>query len=445
MCQVATGIPILPGWDTTVDVATNSNYAKPDGYVLSHADGRKIYINLVWSGTLISEITLGYDDAISSPGLVWFDPVTLVLDGSGPPDPDIVWDTVPLETVYIRPAITTLYDFDNGIYFFADTIYAGWTATEAAFYQWQKEPVSVPAIARTFTTGEFVVSYSVVSVISGSEVIDVNYATGTEGQWYDLFECNIAINANPVASPNEAQHQIIDVTVATDDGAGGAVAGTEVTKRVTIISYQGADEYIAFDNFVGSSSPEVALADHTMDVEPASGWVNTSNPLVLTGSGSARAGSTSECQGLFDAGISDAAFYTQIGSPQSADLGVIFRAQDASNYWIFKATDTGTSNPVVSIIEVNAGTPTTRATHTLTGLGPASGLSEWQVVCNGNDILCRVELSLAYGGLPTLTYSSSSMATATLFGIMISGSTTPYSTDCYVSDIEIGLVNMSPP
>ena len=79
MCQVATGIPILPGWSTTVDVATNSNYAKPDGYVLSHADGRKIYINLVWNGTLISKITLGYNDGVS--GLVWFDPVTLTIEG----------------------------------------------------------------------------------------------------------------------------------------------------------------------------------------------------------------------------------------------------------------------------------------------------------------------------------------------------------------------------
>jgi len=88
MCQVATGIPILPGWDTAVDVATNSNYAKPDGYVLSHPDGRKIYINLVWSGTLISQITLGYDDAISSPGLTWFSPTTLTISQTGTPITD---------------------------------------------------------------------------------------------------------------------------------------------------------------------------------------------------------------------------------------------------------------------------------------------------------------------------------------------------------------------
>ena len=81
MCQVATGIPILPGWATTVDVATNSNYAKPDGYVLSHPDGRKIYVNLTWSGTLISQVTLCYDDGVSS-GKVCFDPVTLTVSTS---------------------------------------------------------------------------------------------------------------------------------------------------------------------------------------------------------------------------------------------------------------------------------------------------------------------------------------------------------------------------
>jgi len=364
---------------------------------------------------------------------------------AGTPDPDIVWDTVPLESVVIRPAGPS-YDYDNGIYFFSDTIYAGWTTTEAAFYKWQSEPFSVPAIARTFTTGEFLLSYSVVSVISGSEVINVNYVSGVAGDWYDLFECNIAIETNPL---NVLQHQIIDVTVATDDGAGSPVVGSGVTKRVTIISLNADTGWVQRDLFTGIDG--TLLIDHYMDTHVASGWVNHANTMELL-TGSAKASSSTspvttfapESRCVFDAEISDAAFYTKIGSFASADVGVIFRGQDASNYWIFKATDTGTSNPVVSIIEVNSGTPTTRVTHTLTGLGPQAGLSEWQVVCNGNDILCRVELGTAYGGLPTLTYTSSSMATATLFGLFISGSTTPYVSDCMLEDTSPGLINMTP-
>jgi len=89
MCRVATGLPVLPNWSTTVDVGTGADYSKPDGYVLNHADGRAIYINLVWTDKtytdespirttpVITQITVGYDDGVSSPGLVWFSPVTL--------------------------------------------------------------------------------------------------------------------------------------------------------------------------------------------------------------------------------------------------------------------------------------------------------------------------------------------------------------------------------
>jgi len=102
LCSAATGSPVLPGWNTAVDVDTNNDYSQPDGYVLSNPDGRKIYINLVWADriytsespvrteSVISQITLGYDDGVSSPGLQWFDPVTLTIEqaASGTPITD---------------------------------------------------------------------------------------------------------------------------------------------------------------------------------------------------------------------------------------------------------------------------------------------------------------------------------------------------------------------
>lgn len=79
LCLCAVGIPILPGWNTIVDVSTNSDYAKPDGYTLTHANGREIYIQLQWiektytavspnvTRNLISQMTLGYEDGVTPP------------------------------------------------------------------------------------------------------------------------------------------------------------------------------------------------------------------------------------------------------------------------------------------------------------------------------------------------------------------------------------------
>lgn len=70
-----TGRPsaILPGWDTEVDISSNNNYAEPDSFILTRGT-RAIHIRLVWVASAISTVQICYDDGVSSPGLVCFDP-----------------------------------------------------------------------------------------------------------------------------------------------------------------------------------------------------------------------------------------------------------------------------------------------------------------------------------------------------------------------------------
>lgn len=91
LCMAANGSPVLPGWITTVDVSENNNYARPDGYVLTKGT-RAIHMQMEWTQKtyadvspivtrwIISQVTLGYDDGVSSPGLTWFSPVSLTIE-----------------------------------------------------------------------------------------------------------------------------------------------------------------------------------------------------------------------------------------------------------------------------------------------------------------------------------------------------------------------------
>jgi len=80
--------PILPGWNTSVNVGTTGNYQYPDGYLLSHSNGRTITISLTWTdktystspvttAKIITQMQLAYYDGVAT--TTTFSAVTLTV------------------------------------------------------------------------------------------------------------------------------------------------------------------------------------------------------------------------------------------------------------------------------------------------------------------------------------------------------------------------------
>ena len=90
-----------------------------------------------------------------------------------------------------------------------------------------------------FSTGEFIVKYQVVEVVSGTAPVQLLYTPGRENQFWELFRCDIRVDDD--LSDGTIQEVVIDVTVARwdgtgdpDTGTGNPVAGSEGVVRVTL-------------------------------------------------------------------------------------------------------------------------------------------------------------------------------------------------------------------
>lgn len=107
-------------------------------------------------------------------------------------------------------------------------------------------------------------------------------------------------------------------------------------------------------------SPPVALSSHTMDVGSGT-WSNTNFDVVT--------GNVAECstagETTFDCSESDPIITcaVTIHATKTDTGGIVYRYTDSSNYW-YVEVDSGSN--LLSIIENNTGTPTTRASTSYT-------------------------------------------------------------------------------
>jgi hypothetical protein len=89
-----------------------------------------------------------------------------------------------------------------------------------------------------FSTDEFIVKFDVVQVISGTAPVQLLYTPGREGEYWEMFRCDIRIDDD--VFDGTPQEVIVDITVARlgggDPNAGTAtpIAGTEGVVRVTL-------------------------------------------------------------------------------------------------------------------------------------------------------------------------------------------------------------------
>jgi len=333
------------------------------------------------------------------------------------PDPTILWDSTPIYASRIVPAATSFLDLYFAPY---DTTYGDKTGCE--FYYHHHMLTMVPVISQAFVAGEYVVKWEPVETLEGSALVAIDSTSSADGVWYDLYDQIIELNDTASESPQTAQHQIIDVTVARDDGAGAPVEGTNRTKRITFYSFRAPDGYLVEDQFTGTNG--TALTSHTPNTDTVGGgWANHSGTFQIQGNNLQANSANSRAvidSGQYNVSITGEVEYgNEASSPiTSSNLGLIGRAQDSSNYWLLLVDSAATANPVLKLILYTAGVASIKAQKTMTGTGPL-GDSLFQAIrlsFSGNDIVGTVTINDPWY-VHEVRYTSSSLNTETHHGI----------------------------
>lgn len=149
-------------------------------------------------------------------------------------DPNIVWDcATPIESYNAETAFSPVanlyfYEGSNGV------SEAPFHSTAGYYVGGEPESINYAFVIHDdvtpFGTGEYLGKWEIVQVVSGTGTVTCNY--GVEGEWLELFRLNIYVE--DLVADGTPEEVILDVTVATNNGAGAPVAGSEVTKRVTL-------------------------------------------------------------------------------------------------------------------------------------------------------------------------------------------------------------------
>ena len=343
----------------------------------------------------------------------------------GTPDPTIVWDTTPLSSYWNADGSNDA-GADTVLYFYENVQLPPAAAVGYSNRIDSNNWYTVTVDPGGFTFGEYLLKYEQVTLVSGAWVnLELNYVASQEGIWVDMHRA--ALILKDYVDDATVQHVIVDVTIATDDGAGSPVAGSEKTKRVTMYADYGNSRDV-YDLFAGVNG--TAITAHTPNTDTqGGGWViDAGTPELLSGHLVGGAAGDHRC--VIDVGYADAIcrgqFRADSGGAASSPLGLIVRRQDASNYWELTIVDAETANPKLELNEINAGSPTNRDTVTMTGIGPLDSLDCWlQIETSGNTLDGYFDgpFRTIPGNSSTVTYSSASMNTQQFFGIRTTGTT----------------------
>jgi hypothetical protein len=345
--------------------------------------------------------------------------------GGGGGDPTIVWDTTPLEAYWNADGSN-----DGGaellLYFYESVQLTPAAATGITgridgnnFYVATIDPGG-------FGTGEYLLKYEQVTLISGAWSSMVLNFVDQPGVWVELFRADLRLR--DLTDDATVQNVIIDVSIATDDGAGAPVAGTTVTKRVTLYADYGNSRNVR-DLFSGVNG--TAITAHTPNTDTVGGgWAIDAGSHELQ-SGHCAGGAAGDHRSVIDTPSGECVCRAQIrsdpGGGSSLPYGLIGRRQDASNYWELIVVDAETANPTLELNEISSGTPTTQDSVVMTGLGPLDNLDCWiQMECDGNDIVGYFDGPFRTT-VPTkfsISDSSGTLSTETHFGMRSTGTGT---------------------
>ena len=146
---------------------------------------------------------------------------------AGPPvssDPKILWASSTELVTYIYDDISVL----NNIYWYGTGIGAGYHEQDFT----QNLFPNAPSIDGAFNTGEYLVKYQITEEVSGAELM-TGWAVA-EDVWTEAFQANLSLE-DPT-NDGIVQEKVLKVWMATDNGVGVPVAGTETWRMVRFIS-----------------------------------------------------------------------------------------------------------------------------------------------------------------------------------------------------------------
>jgi len=190
-------------------------------------------------------------------------------------------------------------------------------------------------------------------------------------------------------------------------------SGTLDNFRVPDADLSAVLQPLVLDTFTDSDG--TSLDAHTPEV--GGGWTEQSGNWE-TQSNKARTATTGGAGiATFDAGVSDMLFDVTVTTPASGTTpgGLVVRYTDDNNYWYVKITP-GTDGTDFELIEVNGGTPTTRASADVDWA--ASTAYKIRVIVDGNDYW-----KVYVDGTEKLSYTTANSfnATATKCGLKDEG------------------------
>lgn len=179
----------------------------------------------------------------------------------------------------------------------------------------------------------------------------------------------------------------------------------------------GGPATLLWDTFTEASGvPQ--LTAHTPDINPGgNAWLNVTGRLVIVATIDKVVVDSPGVGTAIDIEASDVTMTCEVtvANGNTNPHGLIYRVQDSNNYWF--AGYRGNSSQATRIDEINAGVRTTRSSTSET---LADGTYTFKVVLSGNDMTFYVD------DVQKASYSSSFLATATIFGMQPSNTLAQY-------------------
>lgn len=369
-----------------------------------------------------AQLIIGDFNSKSSSRFGFIDPWEIDVGSPWSTDPTILWGGGDSVAPIISYAVAKQYDsgYLESHVTFPGTVIPGGAVTGAKYYgTYKHQNFYSQAIDGAFGPGEYLGKYVEQSrpYTGGYAADGISVNGNTENvdndQWFDLY--NLDFMLKNYWGSQEHEELWAKVYIATDDGLGNPVPGTDAWQWVHFI----ADNGTLNDNY-DSFTTGGYLSGRTPDVHSTTTWTAWSGNLRAT---SGHVTNDDDPTGTLSQSVIAGSSNNNVASAEvtfatlSYPYALIGRGIDANNYMKFQIEDTATANPVISIIRVKSGVETVLSTMTLTGVGPLDG-ETWTMRFAASDDVYLGSLFSATSDDPQQQYHVTASSTDFLFEML---------------------------